>query len=97
MQDTSDGYKAMDLSKKKLLDLIQFANPFKWFWSGGKDLFPAIALLAREHFAKMDSTAIQERMFSAVSAIMNKHQTRMDPEHHEKRTVLHENREFMSK
>ena len=79
-----------------LMDLIQFVDPFKWF-RRNKGMFPQISLLAREYFAKMDSSAIQERMFSAAQAAMSKQQTRMDPEHHEKRTVLHENRDFLNK
>ena len=87
----------MDLSGKKLLDLIRYADPFMWFRLGGKDVYPAVSLLAREFFAKMDSTAIQERMFSAASAAMTNQQTRMASEHHEKRVVLHENAALMGK
>lgn len=87
----------VDLSKKKLLDLVGCADPFMWFRLGRKDVYPAVSFLAREFFAKMDSIAIQERMFSAISAAMAHQQTCMNPEHHEKRVVLRENAAFIGK
>ena len=82
--------------KMRLIEVLQDADPFIWFRKHGH-LFPCISLLAREQFSKMDSTAVQERFFSAASAAMTKHQTRMDPLHHEKRVVLNQNAEFMGK
>ena len=51
----------------------------------------------RVDFAKVDSSAIQERMFSAAAAAMTIKQTKMSEEVHEKRTVLFANKEFMRK
>ena len=80
----------------RLLEVLQYADPFIWFRKH-VHLFPCTSLLAREQFSKMDSTAVQERFFSAASAAMTKHQTRMDPLHHEKRVVLNQNAEFLGK
>ena len=79
-----------------MMDLIQYVDPFKCFRNHGAS-FPVISLLAREYFAKMDSSAVQERMFSAAEGAMSKKQTSMNADHHEKRVILHENRAFMDK
>ena len=59
-------------------------------------MFPEIGILARLEFAKVDLSAVQERMFSAAAAArMSIKQTKMSDEVHEKRTVLFANKKFM--
>jgi hypothetical protein len=53
--------------------------------------------LVRIEFAKVDSSAIQERMFSAAAAAMTNRQTQMSQGVHEKRTLLFANKQFMQK
>jgi hypothetical protein len=72
-------------------------DPMFWFRSVGKTLFPDVAILVRIVFAKVDSSAIQEHMFSAAAAAMINRQTQMSQGVHEKRTDLFANKQFMQK
>ena len=82
-------------SYNNLLNRLQYCDPMIWFNQVGKKVFPEIAILARLEFAKVDSSAVQERMFSAAAAAMSIKQTKMSDEVHEKRTVLFANKKFM--
>jgi hypothetical protein len=85
------------LSFNNLLTRLQACNPMLWLNQVGKTEFPEVAILVRLEFAKVDSSAVQERMFSAASAAMTIKQTKSSEEEHEKRTVLFANKEFMQK
>ena len=78
-----------------LLSRLNNCNPMIWFNQVGATVFPEISILVRVEFAKVDSSAIQERMFSAAAAAMTAKQTKMSDEVHEKRTVLFANKDFM--
>lgn len=78
-----------------LLNRLEDCDPMLWFEEVGKKLFPSIATLVRIEFAKVDSSAIQERMFSAAAAVMITRQTQMSHKVHERRTVLFANKDFM--
>ena len=81
---------------KGISDLYQFADPLKWFKETGRTLFPSIAHLARVHLSRIDNGAFQESVFSSAKGSMDKHQTKMSSEHHEKRAVLFHNRNYIS-
>jgi hypothetical protein len=80
-----------------LLSRLHNCDPMIWFNQVGRTVFPEISILVRVEFAKVDSSAIQERMFSAAAAAMTIKQTKMSEEVHEKRTVLFANKDFMRK
>jgi hypothetical protein len=82
-------------SFNNLRNRLHECDPMSWFRSVGKTLFPEVATLVRIEFAKVDSSAIQERMFSAAAAAMTNRQTQMSEGVHEKRTILFANKQFM--
>jgi len=82
-------------SYKNLLHRLQYCDPMDWFRNVGRNQFPEVAILARVEFAKVDSSAIQERMFSAAAAAMTRYQTQMNPKVHEMRTILFANKKFI--
>ena len=95
--NASAGQATHKLSFNNLLTRLQECDPMLWFNQVGKTVFPEVAILVRLEFAKVDSSAVQERMFSAASAAMTIKQTKMSREVHEKRTVLFANKDFMRK
>ena len=52
IQDYQQRYKPINLSKKKLLNLIQYDDPFKCLCSDGNYLFLENYFLEREYFSK---------------------------------------------
>jgi hypothetical protein len=95
--NVSAGQATHKLSFNNLLTMLQACDPMLWFNQVGKTVFPEVAILVWLEFAKVDSSAVQERMFSAASAAMTIKQTKMSEEVHKKRTVLFANKEFMQK
>ena len=64
----------------------------KYFRLKGNVDYPAVTMLARIHFFRLDNAGFQERVFSTASLAMSKSQSRMDFDHLEMQTPLVHNK-----
>ena len=64
----------------------------KYYREYATEKYPAISMLARIHFSRMDNAAFQERVFSVAASAQSKNQAAMSFNTLEKRTLLQANR-----
>ena len=80
----------------KLEKIISSFDTMKYFRIKGHEDYPAITMLARIHFARLDNAGFQERVFSTATLVMSKSQSRVDfnreDSHLEMRTLLAHNK-----
>ena len=75
-------------------------NPLLWFQkmsADEKERFKPIMTLVQIELPKNESTAYQESNFSVAANNMSKFQTNMRSELLERRTLMHQNRDFVHK
>jgi hypothetical protein len=73
-------------------DVISKFDTRKYYREFATDKYPAISMLARIHFSRMDNAAFQERVFSTAASAQSKNQGSMSFDTLEKRTLLQANR-----
>jgi len=78
-----------------LVELIAKFDTQKYYREYATKTFPAISLLARIHFSRMDNGAFQERVFSVAGNAQSNNQGRMNFDHMEQRTLLQANKELI--
>ena len=79
----------------RLKDVIGKFDTRKYYREYASDKYPAISMLARIHFSRMDNAAFQERVFSTAASAQSKNQANMAFNNLEKRTLLQANRELI--
>ena len=97
--------KELNLPKTKLEDrllqisrLYSMTNLLLWFQkisADEKDSFKTILILVQIELPKDESTAYQESNFSVAANNMSNFQTNMRSELLERRTLIHQNRDFV--
>lgn len=78
-----------------LFDVISKFDTRKYYREFATDKYPAISMLARIHFSRMENAAFQERVFSTAGSAQSKNQGSMSFDTLEKRTLLQANRELI--
>ena len=99
--------KELNLPKTKLEDrllqissLYSMTKPLLWFQKTSadeKEHFKTILILVQIELPKNESTAYQESIFSVAANNMSNFQTNMRSGLLERRTLMHQNRDFMHK
>ena len=78
--------------KVTIEQVISSFDTMKYFRLKGNVDYPAVTMLARIHFFRLDNAGFQERVFSTASLAMSKSQSRMDFDHLEMQTPLVHNK-----
>ena len=63
----------------------------------GQEDYPAMTMLARLHFSRLDNSGFQERVFSTAGLAMSDNQARMAFVLMEMRTLLSHNKELIKR
>ena len=69
----------------------------KYFRMKGQEDYPAVFLLARIQFSRLDNGGFQERMFSTSGNAMSNNQGSMEFDRLEKRTLRVHNKDLIRK
>ena len=80
-----------------LAHVIVSFDTLKYFRKRGRTDYPAMTMLARIQFSRLDNSGFQERVFSTSSLAMAKNQSRMEFDQLEMRTLLAQNKELIQK
>ena len=84
----------------QISSLYSMTNPLLWFQKMSaeeKERFKPILILVQIELPKNESTAYQESTFSVAANNMSNFQTNMRSELLERRTLMHQNCDFMHK